>query len=78
MAAKIAYINFMDESGRIIELSAPEKEKWTKKIGKWIGEIFLGSFVLIGIGIVIGMGGSTGGYVVKKISIQTLDQNRMS
>lgn len=75
MAANIAYINFMDESGRIVEMTAPEKAKWTKRLKTWLEGFTLG---LVGIGIIIGSSGGGGGYKIKKIEIKTLDQNRMS
>lgn len=75
MAAQIAYINFMDESGRIVEVSAPEKAKWTKRLKKWLEVVTLG---LVGVGIIIGSSGGGGGYKIKKIEIKSLDQNRMS
>jgi len=75
MKPQIAYIKFVGEDGREIQVSAPEKAKWGKKLLK-----FLDEFAYLVVGIVIGIGGSggSGGFRIKTIKIDVLEQNRMS
>lgn len=79
MAANILQITYMDENGRVVNLSAREKEKEKSKFQKFLDGLAWGSVGGFIIGVIIGFGGGgTGGYYIKKISIEHVPLNRMS
>ena len=69
---QIAYIRFVDESGKEIPMTAAEKEKKKKKWTKWLDELGLAL-----VGLIIGISSSgTGGFKIKTIQIIDLAPNQ--
>jgi hypothetical protein len=73
MKTQIAYVKFVDENNREVQMSAKEKDKWKK----WAAG--LATFGMLVVGVIIGISGGSGGFRIRSVSIENLvPQNRMS